>query len=60
LDAFSDEKTVKIKKFAKEYIVKVIRKIKEKKKRKQQQRQQSASGSGSSTRRESVGNGRRC
>lgn len=55
MDAFSDEKTVKIKKFAKEYIAKVIRKIKEKRKKKQQQRQQSASGS--SSRRESLGNG---
>jgi len=54
LDAFSDEKTAKIKKFAKEYITKVIRKIKEKKK-KHQRRQQS--GSGSSSRRESLGNG---
>ena len=56
MDTFSDEKTSKIKKFAKEYIAKVIRKIKEKKKKKQQQRQQSASGSGPSSRRES-GNG---
>ena len=58
LDALSDEKTAKIKKFAKEYIAKVIRKIKDKRKKKQQQqRQQSASGSGSSSRRESLGNG---
>lgn len=57
MDAFSDEKTAKIKKFAKEYIVKVIRKIKEKRKKRQQQRQQPTSGSGSSSRRESLGNG---
>jgi len=55
LDALSDEKITKIKKFAKDYIAKVIRKIKEKKKKKQQQRQQSASGS--SSRRDSLGNG---
>ncbi|KAF9649738.1 hypothetical protein BDM02DRAFT_3186087 [Thelephora ganbajun] len=56
LDAFSDEKTAKIKKFAKEYITKVIRKIKEKRK-KQQQRRQSTSGSGSPSRWDSLGNG---
>jgi len=56
LDAFSDEKIAKIKKFAKDYITKVIRKIKEKKK-KHQRHQQSTSGSGSSSRRESLGNG---
>lgn len=56
LDAFPDEKAAKIKKFSKEYIAKVVRKIKEKKKRKQQ-RQQGASGSGSSSRRESLGEG---
>ena len=33
LDSFSEEKAAKIKKFAKEYIVKVLRKLKEKKKR---------------------------
>jgi len=49
---------VKIKKFAKEYIAKVIRKIKEKRKKQQQhQPQQSTSSSGSSSRRESLGNG---
>jgi len=46
---------MKIKKFAKEYIAKVIRKIKEKRKRKQQQHQTSVPGSGSSSRRGSFG-----
>lgn len=54
MEAFSDEKIAKIKKFAKDYIAKVIRKIK---KKKQQQRQLSASGSGSSSRRGSLGDG---
>ena len=48
MDAFSEEKTVKIKKFAKEYIAKVVRKIKEK--RKKQQPRQPSSGSGCSRR----------
>lgn len=59
MDAFPDEKATKIKKFAKEYISKVIRKIKEKKKKKQQRRQHSGSGSasGSCSRRGSLGDG---
>lgn len=60
MDAFSDEKTAKIKKFAKDYIIKVIRKIKEKRKKKQQQRQPPASGSCSSSRRDSLGEGDAC
>jgi CCR4-NOT transcriptional regulation complex NOT5 subunit len=45
LDALLDEKTMKIKKFTKECIAKVVCKIKEKRKKKQEQCQQSGSGS---------------
>jgi len=51
----SGEKPPNIKKFAKEYITKVIRRIKEK--RNKQRCRPSASGFGSPSRRELVGNG---
>ncbi|KAI0790974.1 hypothetical protein C8Q75DRAFT_716161 [Abortiporus biennis] len=49
LDSLSDEKTAKIKKFAKEYIVKVLRKMEKKRRSSEQHSERTPSGSGSTS-----------